>query len=59
PLEPLTAAFLGRVLSAPGQALVSQDGYLPLPEMAREQARQLLGLDDAAPASDSDPAKNR
>lgn len=58
PLEPLTAAFLDRVLSASGQALVSQDGYLPLPEITREQARQLLGLDDATPASESDPAKN-
>ncbi|SLM64070.1 MULTISPECIES: PstS family phosphate ABC transporter substrate-binding protein [Dickeya] len=46
PLEPLTAAFLGRVLSPQGQALVSQDGYLPLPEATREQIRQQLALSE-------------
>lgn len=50
PLEPLTAAFLDRVLSPQGQALVSQDGYLPLPESTREQVRQQLALMDV-PAS--------
>ncbi|ACS86688.1 MULTISPECIES: PstS family phosphate ABC transporter substrate-binding protein [Musicola] len=43
-LEALTAAFLDRVLSEEGQALVSQDGYLPLPDAVRRQARQQLGL---------------
>lgn len=45
PLEALTAAFLERVLSAEGQALVSQDGYLPLPDEVRVQARRQLGLE--------------
>ncbi|MCL6360373.1 phosphate ABC transporter substrate-binding protein [Pectobacterium polaris] len=44
PLEALTAAFLERVLSETGQSLVNQDGYLPLPEATRRQARQLIGL---------------
>lgn len=44
PLEPLTAAFLDRVLSPEGQALVSQHGYLPLPEETRLDARRTLGL---------------
>ncbi|AOR64380.1 PstS family phosphate ABC transporter substrate-binding protein [Pectobacterium wasabiae] len=44
PLEALTAAFLARVLSETGQSLVNQDGYLPLPEETRRQARQQIGL---------------
>ncbi|MEH2919720.1 PstS family phosphate ABC transporter substrate-binding protein [Samsonia erythrinae] len=44
PLEALTAAFLGRVLSESGQALVNKDGYLPLPEETRRLARRQLGL---------------
>lgn len=44
PLDALTSAFMDRVLSASGQALVSQDGYLPLPETVRQQARRELGL---------------
>lgn len=44
PLEALTAAFLDRVLSDEGQALVDQDGYLPLPDETRRQARLQLGL---------------
>ncbi|WP_350327019.1 PstS family phosphate ABC transporter substrate-binding protein [Pectobacterium aroidearum] len=44
PLEALTAAFLDRVLSETGQSLVNQDGYLPLPEETRRQARQQIGL---------------
>lgn len=44
PLDALTLAFLERVLSTTGQGLVSQDGYLPLPETVRQQARLQLGL---------------
>lgn len=44
PLDSLTAAFMDRVLSTSGQNLVSQDGYLPLPENVRVNARQQLGL---------------
>ncbi|WP_409310112.1 PstS family phosphate ABC transporter substrate-binding protein [Pectobacterium sp. B1J-3] len=47
PLEALTAAFLDRVLSKTGQSLVSQDGYLPLPENIRQLTRLQLGLDEA------------
>ncbi|MBG6244141.1 phosphate ABC transporter substrate-binding protein [Candidatus Symbiopectobacterium sp. 'North America'] len=43
-LDSLTAAFMDRVLSIAGQSLVSQDGYLPLPEHVRVSARQQLGL---------------
>ncbi|AHG21397.1 phosphate ABC transporter substrate-binding protein [Chania multitudinisentens RB-25] len=45
PLEPLTAAFLDRVLSVQGQALVNHDGYLPLPPDTLQKTRGLLGLD--------------
>ncbi|WP_422526791.1 PstS family phosphate ABC transporter substrate-binding protein [Serratia fonticola] len=45
PLEPLTAAFLDRVLSAQGQDLVNHDGYLPLPPATLRKTRTLLGLD--------------
>ncbi|AVJ16484.1 PstS family phosphate ABC transporter substrate-binding protein [Serratia rhizosphaerae] len=44
PLEPLTAAFLDRVLSEEGQALVNQDGYLPLSPATLRKTRQALGL---------------
>ncbi|HDJ1438491.1 TPA: phosphate ABC transporter substrate-binding protein PstS family protein [Serratia rubidaea] len=44
PLEPLTAAFLDRVLSAQGQALVNQDGYLPLSPETLRKTRLELGL---------------
>lgn len=44
-LEPLTAAFLDRVLSAQGQGLVSHDGYLPLPPDTLRKTRILLGLE--------------
>ncbi|MGB9098256.1 PstS family phosphate ABC transporter substrate-binding protein [Erwinia sp.] len=43
PLEPLTAAFLHHVLSAQGQALVTQAGYLPLSPEQVKQARLLIG----------------
>ncbi|MEH0875445.1 PstS family phosphate ABC transporter substrate-binding protein [Pectobacterium cacticida] len=43
-LDALVAAFLDRVLSETGQSLVSQDGYFPLPEAVRHQARQQIGL---------------
>ena len=42
PLEPLTAAFLDRVLSTAGQSLVNHDGYLPLPPAALQKTRQAL-----------------
>jgi phosphate transport system substrate-binding protein len=42
PLEPLTAAFLHHVLSADGQALVTQAGYLPLSPEQVSQARALI-----------------
>ncbi|MBC3211742.1 MULTISPECIES: PstS family phosphate ABC transporter substrate-binding protein [Serratia] len=45
PLEPLTAAFLDRVLSAQGQDLVNHDGYLPLPPDTLRKTRALLGLE--------------
>ncbi|MNG87529.1 Phosphate-binding protein PstS precursor [compost metagenome] len=45
PLEPLTAAFLDRVLSTQGQDLVNHDGYLPLPPDTLRKTRTLLGLD--------------
>ncbi|MFI8417632.1 PstS family phosphate ABC transporter substrate-binding protein [Serratia sp. NPDC078593] len=44
PLEPLTAAFLDRVLSEQGQNLVNHDGYLPLPQAMVHKTRQVLGL---------------
>ncbi|HEM7576505.1 TPA: phosphate ABC transporter substrate-binding protein PstS family protein [Serratia marcescens] len=50
PLEPLTAAFLDRVLSTAGQSLVNHDGYLPLPPGALQKTRQALGLPPLAPA---------
>ena len=49
-LEPLTAAFLDRVLSTAGQSLVNHDGYLPLPPGALQKTRQALGLPPLAPA---------
>lgn len=45
PLEPLTAAFLDRVLSTQGQSLVNHDGYLPLSPDTLRKTRTLLGLD--------------
>lgn len=45
PLESLTAAFLDRVLSVPGQALVKHDGYLPLPPERLRKTRIMLGLE--------------
>lgn len=45
PLEPLTAAFLDRVLSVQGQALVNHDGYLPLPPDTLRKTRMILGLE--------------
>lgn len=45
PLEPLTAAFLDRVLSQQGQALVNHDGYLPLPPDTLRKTRNMLGLE--------------
>ncbi len=45
PLEPLTAAFLDRVLSSQGQDLVNHDGYLPLPPETLRKTRTLLGLE--------------
>ncbi|MGF6190150.1 PstS family phosphate ABC transporter substrate-binding protein [Serratia sp. 2723] len=45
PLEPLTAAFLDRVLSVQGQDLVNLDGYLPLPPATLRKTRTLLGLE--------------
>lgn len=51
PLEALTSAFLDRVLSDDGQALVSRDGYLPLPEETRRLARLQLGLSATATLS--------
>lgn len=44
PLSPLTAAFMDSVLSAQGQKLVSQDGYMPLSAADIAQARAELGL---------------
>jgi len=44
PLEPLTAAFLDRVLSDTGQNLVNHDGYLPLPSATLQKTRLALGL---------------
>lgn len=45
PLSPLTAAFMDSVLSAQGQKLVSQDGYMPLSAADVAQARAELGLE--------------
>ncbi|ATA24976.1 phosphate ABC transporter substrate-binding protein [Brenneria goodwinii] len=50
PLEALTSAFLELALSDAGQALVGQDGYLPLPEEVRRSARLQLGLTATAPS---------
>jgi len=47
PLEPLTAAFLDRVLSVQGQTLVNHDGYLPLPPETLRKTRMMLGLEQA------------
>ncbi|MGL6018376.1 MAG: PstS family phosphate ABC transporter substrate-binding protein [Gibbsiella quercinecans] len=44
PLEPLTAAFLDRVLSSQGQSLINHDGYLPLPPDTLRKTRAALGL---------------
>ncbi|CAM3393798.1 phosphate ABC transporter substrate-binding protein PstS family protein [Yersinia entomophaga] len=44
PLEPLTAAFLQRILSPEGQELVSRDGYLPLSQESLKKARSALGF---------------
>lgn len=44
PLEPLTAAFLERVLSPEGQKRVTHDGYLPLPPDVLNQTRKELGF---------------
>ncbi|MBW5812656.1 PstS family phosphate ABC transporter substrate-binding protein [Yersinia kristensenii] len=44
PLEPLTAAFLERVLSPEGQQRVTHDGYLPLPPDVLNQTRKELGF---------------
>ncbi|ARB86144.1 MULTISPECIES: PstS family phosphate ABC transporter substrate-binding protein [Yersinia] len=46
PLEPLTAAFLERVLSPEGQKRVTHDGYLPLPPEILIQTRKALGFTD-------------
>ncbi len=43
PLEPVTRAFLRQVLSAEGQALVTQAGYLPLSDDQRRQALTMTG----------------
>ncbi|EMQ2083046.1 PstS family phosphate ABC transporter substrate-binding protein [Yersinia enterocolitica] len=44
PLEPLTAAFLERVLSPEGQKRVTHDGYLPLPPEILNHTRKELGF---------------
>ncbi|CNH81119.1 phosphate binding protein [Yersinia aldovae] len=46
PLEPLTAAFLERVLSPEGQRLATHDGYLPLPPEMLIQTRNTVGFTD-------------
>ncbi|WP_440870397.1 PstS family phosphate ABC transporter substrate-binding protein [Yersinia frederiksenii] len=46
PLEPLTAAFLERVLSPDGQKRVTHDGYLPLPPEVLMRTRKALGFAD-------------
>lgn len=46
PLEPLTAAFLERVLSPEGQKRVTHDGYLPLPPEMLSHTRKALGFAD-------------
>ena len=51
PLEPLTAAFLDRVLSTAGQSPVNHDGYLPLPPAALQKTRRALGLQPLASAT--------
>lgn len=42
PLPTLVKEFLTFVLSAPGQALVQQDGYFPVRDDVRERQRRLL-----------------
>lgn len=42
PLEPLTKAFLRQALSAQGQALVTQAGYLPLSDDQLKKARAMV-----------------
>ncbi|CNH34906.1 phosphate ABC transporter substrate-binding protein PstS [Yersinia thracica] len=44
PPEPLTAAFLERVLSPEGQKRVTHDGYLPLPPDVLNDTRKELGF---------------
>lgn len=44
PLEPLTAAFMDRILSPAGQRRTRQGGYVVLPEPVRLQARHTIGL---------------
>lgn len=46
PLEPLTAAFLERVLSPEGQKQAAHDGYLPLPPDVLMRTRKALGFAD-------------
>lgn len=46
PLEPLTAAFLERVLSPEGQKQAAHDGYLPLPPDVLIHTRKALGFVD-------------
>ncbi|CNH14018.1 PstS family phosphate ABC transporter substrate-binding protein [Yersinia pekkanenii] len=46
PLEPLTAAFLERILSPEGQQQVTHDGYLPLPPEMLIHTRKTLGFAD-------------
>lgn len=43
PLEPLTRAFLQHALSAHGQDLVKQAGYLPLSDEQIARAREMIG----------------
>ncbi|PKH21310.1 phosphate ABC transporter substrate-binding protein [Enterobacterales bacterium CwR94] len=44
PLSPLTAAFIDRILTPQGQALVTRAGYLPLSETQLAQSRAAAGL---------------
>ncbi|WP_035387257.1 PstS family phosphate ABC transporter substrate-binding protein [Ferrimonas senticii] len=44
PLAPLTAEFLRFILSKEGQAVVSKDGYVPLPWTVVQRDLQVLGL---------------
>ncbi|WP_413723622.1 PstS family phosphate ABC transporter substrate-binding protein [Sodalis sp. RH16] len=45
PLEPITAAFFDQILSPGGQLRARQNGYRPLPEAVRLQARRNIGLE--------------